>query len=157
MQALSADLKKLLTSTKPIIFPEDYIAVYLPTGAKIVPGEWFLPATTRFASVIQEPKLVTMIVPLRKWLRMQSMFEKYDVSGALKVISFDVKLSLIAGSFRVAIASLLSEHNISSLPISSFKRYHIIVPKEDLPRTVRVIRKFLDSVKKKPSGGSKKS
>ena len=155
MPARSADLKKLLTSTKPIVFPEDYIAVYLPTGTKMIPGEWFLPATTRFATVIQEPKLVTMIVPLRKWLRMQSMFEKYDVSGALKVISFDVKLSLVAGNFRVAMASLLSENNISCLPISSFKRYHLIVPKEDLPRTVRVIRRFLDSSKKKQSGNSK--
>jgi hypothetical protein len=157
MPAQDADLKKLLTSTKLIVFPEDYIAVYLPTGAKTIPGEWFLPSTTRFATVIQEPKLVTMIVPLRKWLRMQSMFEKYDVSGALKVISFDVKLSLVAGSFRIAIASLLSEHNISSLPISSFKRYHTIVPKKDLPRTVKVLRKFLDSARKKQAGGSKKS
>lgn len=157
MTALSADLKKLLTSTNLTIFPEDYVAVYLPIGAKTIPGEWFLPATTRFAAVIQEPKLVTMIVPLRKWLRMQNMFEKYDVSGALKVISFDVKLSLAAGSFRIAIASLLAESDINSIPISSFKRYHIIVPKADLPRTVKTLRKFLDSYKKKQSGGSKKS
>ena len=46
-----------------------------------------------------------MIVPLRKWLRMQNMFEKFDVSGPLKAITFDVKLSLVAGSLRVAIAS----------------------------------------------------
>ena len=50
-----------------------------------------------FAAVLQESKLVTMILPLRKWLRMQSMFEKYDVSGPLKVITFDVKISLGGG------------------------------------------------------------
>lgn len=84
------------------------------------------------------------------------MFDKYDVSGPLRAITFDVKNSLSAGGFRVAIASILSEANISSLPISSFKRYHIVVPKTDLPRTVKVLRKFLDSHRKK-SRSSKKS
>jgi hypothetical protein len=157
MPALSADIKKLLTRPNLTVFPEDYIAVYLPIDIKTIPGEWFRPATTRFATVIQEPNLITLIVPHRKWFRMQSMFDKYDVSGALKVVSFDVKLSLEAGSFRVAVASLLAESNINSIPISSFKRYNIIVPKADLPRTVKILRKFLDSLKKKRTGGSKKS
>jgi hypothetical protein len=157
MPAISADLKKLLIRTNLVVFPEDYIAVYLPIGVKAIHGEWFRPATTRFAAVIQEPKLITMIVPRRKWLRMQNMFEKFDVSNALKVISLDIKLSSAMGSFRVAIASLLAEADINTIPISSFKRHHIIVPKEDLPRTVKTLRKFLDSFKKMQSGGLKKS
>ena len=156
MPAPSEDLKKLLTRTNLVVFPEDYIAVYLPIGVKTIPGEWFRPATTVFAAVLQESKLVTMILPLRKWRRMQSMFEKYDVSGPLKVINFDVKSSMEAGSFRVAIASILSESGIRSIPISSFKSYHIIVPKTDLPRTVKILRKFLDSFKKRRTGRSKK-
>jgi hypothetical protein len=155
MPALSEDLKKLLTRTNLVVFPEDYIAVYLPIGVKTIPGEWFRPATTVFAAVLQESKLVTMILPLRKWLRMQSMFDKYDVSGPLKVISFDVKSSLTAGNFRVAIASILAESDIDSIPISSFRSYHIIVPKADLPRTVKALRKFLDGFKKKQIRGSK--
>jgi len=157
MTAISAEIKKLLTQTNLVVFPEDYIAVYLPTGIKTIPGEWFRPDTTRFAAVIQEPKLITMIVPLRKWLRMQNMFEKYDVSGPLKAITFDVKLSLVAGAFRVTIASALADANINSIPISSFKRYHVVVPKADLPRTVKVLRKLFDSGKKKPNGKSRKS
>ena len=156
MPALATDIKKLLTKTSLVVFPEDYIAVYLPTGIKAIPGEWFLPVTTRFAAVIQEPELITMIVPLRKWLRMQNMFEKYDVSGPLKAITFDVKLSLVAGRFRVAIASSLAAADINSIPISSFKRYHVVVPKADLPRTVKVIRKLIESSKKKRTVASKK-
>ncbi len=156
MPVLSSDAQKLLSRTSLVVFPEDYIAVYLPIGVKTIPGEWFRPATTEFAAVLQESKLVTMILPLRKWLRMQSMFEKYDVSGPLKVINFDVKSSMEAGSFRVAIASTLAEAGIRSIPISSFRSYHTIVPKEDLPRTVKAVRKLLDSFKKKPAGGSKK-
>ena len=152
MPALSEDVKKLLTRAKLVVFPEDFIAVSLPIGVKQIPSEWFGPATTTFAAVLQESRLVTMILPLRKWLRMQSMFEKYDVSGPLKVLNFDVKSSLEAGSLRAAISALMAESEISSIPISSFRSYHIIVPKADLPRTVKILRKFLDSFKKKPAG-----
>ncbi|HTY64649.1 MAG TPA: ACT domain-containing protein [Acidobacteriota bacterium] len=156
MPTLSTDIKKLLTQTSLVVFPEDYVAVYLPTGIKSIPGEWFRPDTTRFAAVIQEPALITMIVPRGKWLRMKNMFEKYDVSGPLKAITFDVRLSMVAGKFRIAIASALAEANINSIPISSFKRYHVIVPKADLPRTVRVLRNLISCGKKKRTARSKK-
>jgi hypothetical protein len=157
MSALSAVLRDLLTRTKLIVFPEDYVVVYLPIGVKAIPGEWFLPATTRFAVVIQEPKVITMVVPRGKWLRMRTMFENYkvEVDGPFKVISFDVKLSMVASGYMAAIGSVLTEANLSSVPISSFKHDHILVPKADLPHTVRVLRNFLTSCKKKPAGGKK--
>jgi hypothetical protein len=148
MRALSAELKKLLTRTNLVVFPEDYVIVYLPIGIQAIPGEWFRPATTRFAAVIQEPKLITMVVPRQKWLRMQNMFEKFDVTGPYKVICFDVKLSLVTIGYMAAIGSVLRESKISALPISSFKHDHIIVPKSELPRTVKVLRKFLAGYKK---------
>jgi hypothetical protein len=157
MTELSAELKVLLTRTNLVVFPEDYVAVSLPIGIQAIPGEWFRPATTRFALVIQEPKSITMVVPRRKWLRMQGMFEKYDVKGPLKVVSFDVKLSLVATGYMCAIGSVLTQAKIGAIPISSFKSDHIIVPKADLPRTVKVLREFLQSHKKKSSSRSKKA
>jgi hypothetical protein len=140
-----------------LVFPEDYVVAYLPVDIKSIPGEWFLPATTRFAVVIQEPKVITMVVPRGKWLRMKSMFENYEVEvdGPFKVICFDVKLSMVASGYMAAIGSVLTENNLSSIPISSFKHDHILVPKADLPHTVRVLREFLNGCKKKP--GAKKS
>ena len=157
MPTISAELKKLLARTNLVLFPEDYVIVYLPVGIQAIPGEWFRPATTRFAAVIQEPKLITMVVPRQKWLRMQNMFEKYDVSGPYKVIGFDVKLSLVASGYMASIGSVLRESKISALPISSFKHDHIIVPKAELPRAVKVLRNFLDSCKGKKSGRSPKA
>lgn len=148
MRAISAELKQLLARTNLIVLPEDYVIVYLPIGVKAIPGEWFRPATTRFAAVIQEPKLITMVVPRQKWLRMKSIFEKYDVNGPYKVISFDIKFSLVAIGYMATIGSVLTESNISALPISSFKHDHIIVPKEELPRAVKVLREFLAGCKK---------
>jgi hypothetical protein len=156
MPALPADIKKMLIRTSLVVFPEDYIAVYLPIGVKLIPAEWFRPDTTRFAAVIQEPELITMILPRRKWLLMKNMFETYDVSGPLKAITFDVNHSLVAGKFRIAIASALAEAHIDSIPISSFKRYHVVVPKADLPRTVKVLRELIGSGRKKRAARYKK-
>jgi hypothetical protein len=157
MAELSAELKDLLGRASLVIFPEDYVTVYLPVGIQAIPGEWFRPATTRFAVVIQEPKVITMIIPKRKWLRMQGMFDKYDVSGPFKIISFDIKLSLVAAGYMSSIGATLTEAGISAIPISSFKSDHILVPKGDLPRTIKVLRDLLHSCKKKPRSRAKKA
>jgi hypothetical protein len=157
MAELSAELKELLGRASLVIFPEDYVTVYLPVGIQAIPGEWFRPATTRFAVVIQEPKVITMIIPKRKWLRMQGMFDKYDASGPFKVISFDIKLSLVAAGYMCTIGSTLAEAGIRAIPISSFKSDHILVPKADLPRTIKVLRDLQRSCKKKPRSRAKKA
>ncbi len=157
MAALSAELKKLLARTKLVVLPEDYVVVYLPINVHAIPAEWFRPATTQFAVVIQEPKMITMVIPRRKWLKMKGMFDKFDVNGPLKVISFDVRLSAMTSGYMSAIGSVLTDSKISAIPIFSFKGDHIIVPKGDLPRTVRVLREFLGSVGKKPSQPRKRS
>lgn len=156
MAAISAELKALLARTNLVVLPEDYVVVYLPVNIKAIPGEWFRPATTRFAAVIQEPKLITMVVPRRKWLEMQSIFDKCEVTGPYKVISFDVKLSLVAQGYMAAIGSVLAESKVCALPISSFKHDHIIVPKAELPATVKLLRELLQSCKK-PSSRAKKA
>jgi len=157
MARLSSEVKGLLARTKLVVFPEDYVVVYLPINIQSIPGEWFRPATTSFAAVIKEPKVITMVIPRRKWLRMKSMFDKYDVNGPLKVISFDFKLTIPASGYMSAIGSVLANSDISSIPIFSFKGEHIIVPKADLPRTVKVLREFLASSKKKPARRQTKS
>jgi hypothetical protein len=157
MADLSSELKGLLTQTNLVVFPEDYVVVYLPIGVHNILAEWFRPATTRFAAIIQEPKVITMVIPRSKWLRMKNMFDKYDVNGPLKVISFDIKLSLVTSGYMSAIGSVLTNSNINAMPIFSFKGDHIVVPKADLPRTVKVLRNFLNGFKKKPSGRQKKS
>jgi len=157
MPKLSAGIKELPKRVNIVVFPEDYFVIYLPIGIKAISGEWFRPATTRFAVVIQEPKTVTMIIPRRKWLRMQRLFDRYEVEGPVKVISFDVKLALVSSGYLSTLGSLLTESGIRSTPISSFRKDHVIVPKEDLPRAVRILRNFLAGNKGSAGGESKKS
>jgi len=149
MPAISAKLRELLIRTELFVFPEDFVVVYLPQDIKAISGEWFRTATTRFAMIIQEPKMITMIIPRRKWLRMQNIFEKYEVNGPWKIISFKVKQSTEVVSYLATIESVLKDSKINLIPVSTLKANHILVPKTDLPRAVRLIRDFLENCKKK--------
>ncbi len=144
----SGDLKKLLVRTRLSVLPEDYYAIRLPLDSSVLPGEWYRPATTRFAVFIREPKEINLIVARRKWLRMQSIFDSYKITGPLKVIAFNNKLSMVAPGYMSVIGSALSDAKISVLPVSTLCRDHILVDKQDLPRTVRILRQLIRHCRK---------
>jgi hypothetical protein len=148
MASPSVNLLDLLCNTKLVVLPEDYFVVRLPVDAKGVLADWFHPATTRFAIIIREPQEINLVISRRKWLRMQSIFPKYEISGPMKVICFDPKLSAAALGYMAAIGKVLTDNKLSVTPISSFRRDHILVPKRELPKAVKVFRKFLSSCKK---------
>ncbi len=148
MPAISEELRALLIETELFIYPEDFVVVYL-SEEKTLSGEWFRHATTRFAVVIQEPKTVTMIIPRRKWLRMQNIFEKYTTNGTWKVISLKLKKSEATTGYLAAIESALKDSKIQVIPVSNLKNSHILVPKPDLPRAVRLLRDFQEKCNKK--------
>lgn len=146
MPAISAELRELLIQTDLIVFPEDYVVVYLPHEIKAISGEWFRQATTRFAVVIQEPKMITMIIPRRKWLRMQNIFEKYEVNGPWKVIRLKLKQTP-STSYLATIGSVFKDSKFNVIPVSTLKNNNLLVPKSDLPRAVRMLRDFLEKYK----------
>jgi hypothetical protein len=141
--SLSGDLKKLLVRTRLSVLPEDYFAIRLPLDSKFIPGEWYRPATTRFAVFIRESKEINLIVARRKWLRMQSIFDSYKVLGPFKVIEFNGKLSMVVPGYMSVIGSALYDAKISVLPVSTLCRDHILVRKQDLPRAIRILRQLI--------------
>ena len=149
MPAISAEIKKLLTGTDLFVFPEDFVVVYLPQNIKAISGEWFRYTTTRFAMVIQEPKMIMMVIPRRKWLRMQNLFEQYEVNGPWKVISFKIKQSHVVPGYLATMGAALKDSKIKSIPVSTLKNCSILVPKSDVPRAVRLLRDFLEKFKNK--------
>lgn len=155
MAVLFADLKKLLVRTRLTVLPEDYLIIRLPLDSKFIPGEWYRPATTRFAVFIREPKEISLIVTRRKWLRMQSIFDRFTVSGPMKVIGFDHKLSMVVPGYMSAIGSILAEAKIGGLPVSTLSSDHILVQKADLPRAVRLLRQFIQKCHEQKAGPHK--
>ena len=147
MAVLSAELKNLLARTKLSVLPEDYLVIRLPLNSKPIPGEWYRPATTRFAVFIKEAQGTSLIVSRRKWLRMQSIFVQSIVSEPMKVIAFDFKLSKVVPGHMSAIGGVLADANINVLPVSTLSSDHILVKKADLPRAVRLLRQLIQRCK----------
>jgi hypothetical protein len=151
MVAHSADVKKLWVRTKLTVLPEDYFFIQLPSDSKAIPGEWYRPATTRFAVFIREPNGISLIVTRRKWLRLQNLFPKPKVSEPMKVIGFGWEISSLVPGCLSAIGTVLAEHNIQALPVSTLASNHILVRKSDLPRTIRHLRQFIQKCRQPSS------
>ncbi len=148
MHELSPELRSLLAQTNLVVLPEDYLVISLPLDAKPIPGEWYRPATTRFAVFMREPRQVSLVVARRKWLRMQYLFEKAETSDPMRVVAFDTVLSGRVCGYMAAIGGALAEAKLCAVPMSTPERDHILVRKNDLPRTVRVLRDFIAKCKK---------
>jgi len=147
MPALSARLRKLFAKTKLVILPEDYLLIHLPLDSRQIPAEWYRPATTHFAVFIREPRGITLAITRRKWLRMRNLFKKYEVSGPMKVVTFDIEIPLDVHGYIAPITKTLADGGISVVLVSTYVCDHILVRKEDLPRSIRLLRQFRESCK----------
>jgi hypothetical protein len=148
MPALTKELRKHLAQTRLEVLPEDYYLVSLPPDGKLIPGEWYRPATTRFALFLREPRQISLVVARRKWLRMRNLFDKYEVAGPMKVLTFDKKISMRVCGYMSAIGNVLVAAKLCVIPISTMTRDHILVNKGDLPRTVKLLREFIEECRK---------
>ena len=63
----------------------------------------------------------------------------------MRVITLEMPDSLEVSGYISALINVLSQARISLIPVSSMNRDHILVRKPDLPRSVRLLRNFLQS------------
>jgi hypothetical protein len=147
MRLPAADLRAPFATTGLSVLPEDFVVVYLPLDTKPLLPEWHRPTTTRFGAIIRDPEELVLVVAKRKWLRMQSIFKKYEIEGPFKVIELVLDARKPVPGYLSQLGAVLSEWQIRGFPISSFRRNHILVEKPDLPRSMRALRKFIEQCK----------
>ncbi len=143
MPELTAKLRKELRRVRIKVLPLDYVVVRLPADVAPIPGEWYRPATTQFAAFIREPKTVTLVVARRKWLRMQNLFRRRRISATMRIVTLETARRGQIGRYLTAVGRILIGAGIEAAPLSSFHSDHILIPREDLPKAVRILRQFL--------------
>jgi len=147
MRLPSANLRAPLATTKLSVLPEDFLVVHLPPDTEPLPPEWYRPTAARFGATIRDPEELVLILSKRKWLRMHSIFEKYEVDGPFKVVELATEAVKPVPGYLSKLGAVLAESQVRGFPISSFRRNHILVQKRDLPRTMRILRKFVEQCK----------
>ena len=147
MHLPAEDLRVPFAATKLSVLPDEFVVVYLPLDTKPLLPEWHRPSSSRFGVIIRDPEELVLIVARRKWLRMKSIFKKYELEGPFKVIELVLDTTKPIPGYLSQLGAVLSESKIRGFPISSFRRNHILVQKRDLPRTVKVLRKFVEQCK----------
>ena len=147
MRLPSADLRVLFAGTRMTVLPEDYVVAYVPLESKQIPGEWFHPATTRFLVVVREEDRYVLVLPRAKWLKMKNLFEDAEVEGPLRVIALDAGSTKFVAGYLTQLGAVMTTARIRTFPISSFRRNHLMIEKPDLPRTVKVLREFIERCK----------
>lgn len=68
------------------------------------------------------------------------------VEKGFRLLSFDVELEFDVVGFIAQIAKILAEADISILPISSFSRDHVLIRQDDLAKSLKALRGFVDEV-----------
>jgi len=139
----TAKLRKELDLIRLKVLPEDYLFVQLPPDAKAIPGEWYRPATTQFAVFIRDPEEITLIVARRKWLGMRNLFSKCRVSRKVRVIMLDLRHLKDPTRCITLIGRTFVEAGIAAAPLASTHAIHVLVRRENLPKTIRALRGLL--------------
>ena len=147
MRLPPANLRVPFATTKMSVLPEDYLVVHLPPDTEPLPPEWYRPKAARFGATIRDPEELVLILSKRKWLRMHSIFEKYEIDGPFKVVELATEAVKPIPGYLSQLGAVLTGSQIRGFPISSFRRNHILVQKRDLPRTMRALRKFVEQCK----------
>jgi len=136
----TAQLRKQLGLIRLKLLPEDYFFIQLPPDAKAIPGEWYGPATTRFAAFVRDAEAITLIVARQKWLGMRNLFPKFWVSKKARVIRLDLRRLKDPTHYVPTIGRTLVEAGIVTAPMASLHALYVLVAREDLPKAIRVLR-----------------
>jgi hypothetical protein len=127
------DLRKLLVSMDPVVFPEEYVFCTVPDG-KYGDYSEYCP----LASFLESEGLTLVLTRAnadKAGLRYDSVFKR---------ITLTVHSSLKAVGLTAAIAGKLAENGISANVIAGYFHDHVFVPSENIEIAVKSLKELSD-------------
>ncbi|MFT5676912.1 MAG: hypothetical protein ACI808_002861 [Paraglaciecola sp.] len=125
------NLKKLITSMTPVLCEEEYIF------GSLVRADLGLLASLDPLGTFREEEGLTVIVQKNK-----ADEHKIEYSGIFKCITLNVHSSLDAVGLTAAVATKLTESNISANVVAAFFHDHIFISSKDAVRALNALKQL---------------
>ncbi len=125
------DLNTLLQSMSPMLNETEYVFCTIPDAQY---GDY---ADLNPIASYQEQEGLTLVVP-----KNQADNENLSYEGVFQAITLTVHSSLDAVGLTAAVATKLTEHNISANVIAAFYHDHIFVQQEKARAALRALQEF---------------
>ncbi|MFT4941596.1 MAG: hypothetical protein ACI88A_004666 [Paraglaciecola sp.] len=125
------DLKKLIASMTPVLGEKEYVF------GTLVNAESGLLVALEPLGTFWEAEGLTIIVQKNK-----ADEHKIEYSGILKCITLNVHSSLDAVGLTAAVASKLTEFNISANVVAAFYHDHVFISSKDATRALDALKQL---------------
>ena len=101
-----------------------------------------------FSSVTYDHSEVSVVLRSSEWASLEQHFPGAMVEGPYRLITFDVVLDLSLVGFLSVVSGVLAENGVSIYALSTYLRDHILVRKEDAPKTVELLNGLVERSRK---------
>lgn len=131
--------ESLLSRARIVVRPERFALVGLP-GDQLAPALVVLATDPpRFASVVAEPDVTSLVVAEDLWSEMDWEFPGARVERGYRVITFDLEMGWEIVGFLATVASLLAAAGIPLGAICAYTRDHLFVHDDYVEKAVSVL------------------
>jgi hypothetical protein len=139
---------ELLAKSRIEVSPETFAVISLSNDdwLELLKNPELSPRMTTPFMIFKDRWEVTLVLDDIDFGTLRHLIRNAQIEKNFRLLSFDVDLAFDVVGFIAQIAKILSEADISILPIASFSRDHILIRQDDLANTLKTLRGFVDEV-----------
>lgn len=90
---------------------------------------------------------ISIVLKSDDWCSIKPKFDNYREQGPYRLITFDIELDLSLVGYLSIISSTLSDAGISIFVISTYLKDHILVKKDQIGKTLKVLHEVINEAK----------
>lgn len=142
----SAEMRPIFARTTLREHNYDYSIVMLKTN-DIDKAKEMMIFVDPYFSITFTHEEISVVLKSDDWCCIKHKFDDYREQGPYRLITFDIELELSLVGYLSVISSILSDVGISIFVISTYLKDHILVKKEQIGKTLKVLQELIDEIK----------
>lgn len=145
---MSEKVLDLLSKSKIAVSPETFAVISLTSEEwqNLLENPELSPRMTSPFMIFMDNWEVTLVLDDEDFATVRHAIRDAKIERNFRFLSFDIDLDFGVVGFMAQIAKILADAGVSILPICSFSRDHLLVRQDDLARSLKALRGFVDEV-----------